>query len=374
MSASTARASTSPITEPIKLERQAKAARRVLAAASAIAELTTRMSRPRCDSRTSAKAVIAEESLLVIFGAGVPRRSSSKRLVAWGLTRGNAQLRLPRRLRQLARRRRHGPAARPAPRLRSGQRLPAPSPGVRRPARHARHSICRRCSTPPRSGKLGALLRRRRQSRRDATASIPRRSRTPSSSCRIMFLTETAALADVVLPAANLYEKSGTVTNTYGDLQLVEEGRRPRRRHARLRDDRPPRRHDGRGRQDARSLRQGRRHAPTWASRAARSPARPTATPSGWPPTTSSRKLSPFDPFAILDEIERLVPGYKLDRPATFRRQRRRDRAGLRAGLIAHRPPRPDLVLPRTTHCSPPAPWAATVRRCANWSFINRSN
>ena len=25
-------------------------------------------------------------------------------------------------------------------------------------------------------------------------------------------------------------------------------------------------------------------------------------------------KLSPFDPLAVLDEIERLVPGYKLDR------------------------------------------------------------
>ena len=38
-----------------------------------------------------------------------------------------------------------------------------------------------------------------------------------------MFLTETAALADVVLPAANAYEKSGTFTNTCGDLQLVKK-------------------------------------------------------------------------------------------------------------------------------------------------------
>ena len=29
-----------------------------------------------------------------------------------------------------------------------------------------------------------------------------------------MFLTETAAIADVVLPAANLYEKTGSVTNS----------------------------------------------------------------------------------------------------------------------------------------------------------------
>src|SRR6478672_3413048 len=38
-----------------------------------------------------------------------------------------------------------------------------------------------------------------------------------------MFLTETAALADVVLPAANAYEKSGTFTNTCGDLQSVKK-------------------------------------------------------------------------------------------------------------------------------------------------------
>ncbi len=38
-----------------------------------------------------------------------------------------------------------------------------------------------------------------------------------------MFLTETASLADVVLPAANAYEKSGTFTNTCGDLQLVKK-------------------------------------------------------------------------------------------------------------------------------------------------------
>ena len=38
-----------------------------------------------------------------------------------------------------------------------------------------------------------------------------------------MFLTETAVTADVVLPAANAYEKSGTLTNTCGDLQLVKK-------------------------------------------------------------------------------------------------------------------------------------------------------
>ncbi len=36
-----------------------------------------------------------------------------------------------------------------------------------------------------------------------------------------MFLTETAAQADVVLPAASAYEKNGTVTNTTGEVQQL---------------------------------------------------------------------------------------------------------------------------------------------------------
>jgi NADH-quinone oxidoreductase subunit G len=39
-----------------------------------------------------------------------------------------------------------------------------------------------------------------------------------------LFLTETAALADVVLPAASAYEKDGTMTNTAGEVQLVRKG------------------------------------------------------------------------------------------------------------------------------------------------------
>jgi NADH-quinone oxidoreductase subunit G len=37
------------------------------------------------------------------------------------------------------------------------------------------------------------------------------------------FLTATAEIADVVLPTADFYEKAGTVTNTYGDLQQVRK-------------------------------------------------------------------------------------------------------------------------------------------------------
>ncbi|MBV9181476.1 MAG: molybdopterin-dependent oxidoreductase, partial [Acidobacteria bacterium] len=38
-----------------------------------------------------------------------------------------------------------------------------------------------------------------------------------------MFLTETARAADVVLPASNAYEKAGTFTNTCGDLQILKK-------------------------------------------------------------------------------------------------------------------------------------------------------
>src|SRR6185436_9048468 len=37
-----------------------------------------------------------------------------------------------------------------------------------------------------------------------------------------MFLTETAQQADVVLPAANAYEKNGTVTNATGEVQRLK--------------------------------------------------------------------------------------------------------------------------------------------------------
>jgi len=39
-----------------------------------------------------------------------------------------------------------------------------------------------------------------------------------------LFLTETAKLADIVLPAAAAYEKNGTMTNTSGEVQLVRKG------------------------------------------------------------------------------------------------------------------------------------------------------
>jgi NADH-quinone oxidoreductase subunit G len=123
-----------------------------------------------------------------------------------------------------------------------------------------------------------------------------------------MFLTETAALADVVFPTGNLYEKSGSVTNSYGDLQLVSKAadkagvRTDFELIVRLADKFG---HDvkqlvpfGKGlRADMGQTRgaqsgEADRHS-VWLTA-----------------NNLELKLSPFDPFAILDEIQRLVPGY----------------------------------------------------------------
>ena len=123
-----------------------------------------------------------------------------------------------------------------------------------------------------------------------------------------MFLTETAALADVVLPAANLYEKSGSVTNSYGDLQQVKKAadragvRSDFELIVRIADKMgadvcklvpfgPGTRADMGQTRGAQSG-EADRHA-VWLTANNLEP-----------------RLSPFDPGAILDEIQRLVPGY----------------------------------------------------------------
>jgi NADH-quinone oxidoreductase subunit G len=127
-----------------------------------------------------------------------------------------------------------------------------------------------------------------------------------------MFLTETALLAEVILPAANAYEKSGTFTNTCGDLQLLKKAGditavksdfemlvRVADRMGfdvhRLVPFRQPERADlgqSRGAQSG----EADRHA-VWLEAHGLEP-----------------RLSPLDPIAMLDEIQRLVPGYDVSR------------------------------------------------------------
>ena len=127
-----------------------------------------------------------------------------------------------------------------------------------------------------------------------------------------MFLTETAVIADVVLPAANAYEKTGTFTNTCGDVQLVKKAGEVtdtksdfemivRIADAMGFDVRKLVPFGGGTRADmgqSRGAQSGEadRHA-VWLEAHGLEP-----------------KMSPFDPTAILDEIQRLVPGYGVSR------------------------------------------------------------
>ena len=157
-----------------------------------------------------------------------------------------------------------------------------------------------------------------------------------------MFLTETAAQADVILPAANLYEKSGSVTNSYGDVQLVKKAGDK----AGVRSDFEilVRMADKIGAQvnalvpfgkglradmgQSRGAQSGEadRHA-VWISAHNLEP-----------------KLSPFDPFAMLDEIQRLVPGYELLRLQLLSGNDQHLTPA--APLVQIAPARRDLVLP----------------------------
>jgi NADH-quinone oxidoreductase subunit G len=127
-----------------------------------------------------------------------------------------------------------------------------------------------------------------------------------------MFLTETAIMADVVLPAANAYEKSGTMTNTAGDVQLVKKAGEVSGTKSDF--EMIVRIADAMG-ADVRKLVPfgGGTHADMGQSRGAQSGEADRHAvwlqEQGLEP-----KLSPLDPMAILDEIQRLVPGYHVSR------------------------------------------------------------
>jgi NADH-quinone oxidoreductase subunit G len=125
-----------------------------------------------------------------------------------------------------------------------------------------------------------------------------------------MFLTETAALADVILPAANLYEKSGSVTNSYGDLQQVNKA--GDRAGVRTDFEMIVRIADKMGANISALVPFGKGlRADMGQSRGAQSGEADRH--AVWLTANNLEpKLSPFDPWAILDEIQRLVPGYNL--------------------------------------------------------------
>ncbi len=127
-----------------------------------------------------------------------------------------------------------------------------------------------------------------------------------------MFLTETATIADVVLPAANAYEKTGTYTNTCGDLQLVKKA-------GEVTNTKPDfemivRIADAMG-FDVRGLVPfgSGTHSDMGQTRGAQSGEADRH--AVWLEAHNLEpKMTPFDPMAILDEIQRVVAGYDISR------------------------------------------------------------
>jgi NADH-quinone oxidoreductase subunit G len=164
-----------------------------------------------------------------------------------------------------------------------------------------------------------------------------------------MFLTETAALADVILPAANLYEKSGSITNSYGDLQLVNKaGDRAGVRSdfemiVRIADKMGAKMQQlvpfGKSNRAAGSLGDMGQSRGAQSGEADRHAVWLTA-------NHLEPKLSPFDPFAILDEIQRLVPGYNLLRLQLLSGNDQHLQPAVPAGGLIQIGNRRDLVLP----------------------------
>jgi NADH-quinone oxidoreductase subunit G len=129
-----------------------------------------------------------------------------------------------------------------------------------------------------------------------------------------MFLTETAVLADVVLPAANLYEKSGSVTNHYGDLQQVNKA--GDRAGVRTDFEMIVRVADKMGAHIPTLVPFGRKGLRAAGSSGDMGQTRGAQSGEAdrhavWLTAQNLEpRLSPFDPYAIFDEIQRLVPGY----------------------------------------------------------------
>jgi NADH-quinone oxidoreductase subunit G len=298
----------------IKLERQAKAVLRLPAGSyrSVPKYLTGKQS--KIDNPAFREMVLEEESLLVIFGEEY-RGAAVDELVTWGLGRANVRFAylgdysnsrgaadmglLPDRLPGYV------PVSATAAFVEEYPGMPA-TIGLTQP----------QMLSAAAGGSLDALLIVGANPLEIGTLDLASLKNT-FVVVQDLFLTKTAAAADVVFPAASLYEKTGTVTNTYGDLQLVRKAA-----------DKPGVKPDfeilvrlasSMGADVKKLVPFGKVgvRADMGQSRGAQSGEADQhavwLSANGLEP-----RLSPFDPLALLDEIERLVPAYKLDRVNLF--------------------------------------------------------
>jgi NADH-quinone oxidoreductase subunit G len=293
----------------IKLERQAKAVQGLPPAG--YRDLTTILDHNDSDF---AKAVMAEPSLLIVFGQDFGGNHIAA-LVSWGLALGNVRFAflgdhansrgaadmglLPDLLPGYV------PVANPGAFADEYPGLPTTA-GLTQPEIFA----------AARQSALGALL--------VVGADPVEKSGIDPASLKNtfvivqdMFLTATAALADVVFPAASLYEKTGTITNTFGDVQLARKGADK----AGVKPD-----FEILARLAASMGADVKTLVPFGKAGVTADLGQSRGAQSGeadchavWLAANGLEpKLSPFDPLAVLDEIERLVPYYKLDRMNLF--------------------------------------------------------
>jgi NADH-quinone oxidoreductase subunit G len=290
-------------TKHIKLERQAKATLRV--PEGGYAKLAGYLAGDNATIADSAfrDAVLAEESLVVIFGSEFGGADLDA-LVRWGFGRAGVKFAY---LGDHANSR--GAADMGLfPDLLPGY-VPVKNPGAFATEYAGMPTAPGKTKQEMLAGGLGALL---------VVGANPLAGVDPKSLkgtfvvVQDLFLTETAALADVVFPAASLYEKTGTVTNTFGDLQMA-------RKAADRAGVKPDfeilvRLADSMGVDIKKLVPFGKGlTADLGQSRGAQ--AGEADRHAVWLAANDLEpKLSPFDPLAVLDEIERLVPAYKLDR------------------------------------------------------------
>jgi NADH-quinone oxidoreductase subunit G len=321
----------------IKLERQAKAVRHLAKNGySALAQSLSEGDSALIKAGFPEEA-LAEESLLIVFGQEF-RGDEIQSLVAWGLKRGNVRFAflgdhansrgaadmglLPDLLPGYV------PVTAPGAFAAEYPGLPT-TPGKTMPEIFATAG----------KGELGALL----IVGANPVAKLnvdPATLKNTFVIVQDIFLTETAALADVVFPATSLYEKTGTVTNTFGDVQMASKAAD---RHGVKPDFEILVRLAGAMGVDVKKL------VPFGKSSVTADLGQTRGVQAGeadrhavWLAANGLEpKLSPFDPLAVLDEIARLVPSYVLDRINLFTGNDVRTEQGF--------VPVSDLIAPKTT-------------------------
>ena len=298
----------------IKLERQAKSVLRL--PADGYGKLASYLDGSEATLGNAAfrDAILAEESLVIILGPEY-RGAELDALIKWGLKRDNARFAFL------------GDHANSRGAADMGL-LPDLLPGyvpVSAPAAFAGEYPG--LSTMPgktlpeildatASGEIGALLVVGANPIAKAGVEPPPLNKT-FVVVQDIFLTETAAVADVVFPATSLYEKTGTITNTFGDLQLARKAAD----HAGVMSDFEilVRLAGAMGAEVKKLVPFGKGGVTADLGQSRGAQAGEADRHAVWLAANGLEpKLSPFDPLAVLDEIERLVPGYKLDRLNLF--------------------------------------------------------